>query len=247
MALSKEEEKRRKRLRDKRRQEYCHEHHLCVRCGKPIDTNDKHLQCHSCREKMNKKQREKYRSFTEAEKSDYRQERKRDYEYLKKHGICVKCGTRRAMPKHVLCDVCAEKDRKRNENRNALMTEEEKRARLDHWNKVARERKRRYKENGLCILCGKKALEGKSYCLECLIKTRRWALAKYYRKKEKRGHVKTDFSPGLCSKCNEPALPGKKLCKRHYESAIKGLDKALACSPFRKMTTADVLKARARS
>ena len=247
MALSKEEQKRRKRLCDKRRKEYRIEHHLCVQCGKPIDANDKHHQCHSCREKVNQKQRERYRSFTEPEKKAILQSRKNNYYYLKKHGICVRCGTREAMPKHVLCDVCAEKERKWKEKRNALMTDDEKRLDANHRNAVTKERNRRYKENGLCILCGKKALEGKSYCLECLIKTRRRAHAIYYRKREKIGYVKTNFSPGLCSKCNEPALPGKKLCQRHYEAALKGLRKANSCSPFRSINNADVLKARARS
>ena len=85
-----------------------------------------------------------------------------------------------------------------------------------------RARREQRESMGLCVVCGKrKAIKGKKHCLECLLKARRANRAQYDAKR-----VKTNFSEGLCCKCNDPVVPGKKVCARHYDIARRSMEAA---------------------
>lgn len=85
-----------------------------------------------------------------------------------------------------------------------------------------RARRKQRESMGLCVVCGKrKAIKGKKHCLECLLKARRANRAQYDAKR-----VKTNFSEGLCCKCNDPVVPGKKVCARHYDIARRSMEAA---------------------
>lgn len=179
---------------------------------------------------------------------DYSARQKQTYEWYKAHGICVKCKKREAARGHVLCPDCMEKQRERYRKQMSSMTEEERR----EWNSQKREythtRRANLRKEHLCLNCGKPAKDGDLYCYECGLRIRRKnkeAMRNYrMAHPEFEPHIKTDFSPGLCSKCNEPALPGFKLCKRHYEVTLKGLAIGRPRSPFGSMNKETFAKRR---
>ena len=92
---------------------------------------------------------------------------------------------------------------------------------------MRRRQKERYakrKAKGLCVDCGKKASTGKRLCLDCFLRRRRYD-KRYF---DAHRRVKTDFSDGLCRLCNEPVVPGKKLCATHCAIVRENLKKVNA-------------------
>lgn len=87
-----------------------------------------------------------------------------NYEWYKKHNICVKCGQEDAVRNHVLCFRCMIKNRevtKKYADKHRIEVREK--------NRVSN--KNRYyklKELGICTLCGKrKTKSNKVYCEHC--------------------------------------------------------------------------------
>lgn len=85
----------------------------------------------------------------------------------------------------------------------------------------------RHKALGRCTDCGKTVSTGKRLCLDCSLRRRRYDKRFF----DAHRRVKTDFADGLCCKCNEPVVPEKKLCARHYAIAAANARKAHAQRP----------------
>lgn len=144
------------------------------------------------------------------------------YNYYKEHGICVKCHRRDAALTHVLCDECAPKVRRYEQHIDPSKLNEKRDKRMEryYYRKAA----------GLCVQCGKrKAYNGGVFCMDCTLRRRRRRAPILAARKKK-----TNFSEGLCMLCNEPALPGKKLCERHYKVRAANIEKARAHRPSRE-------------
>lgn len=142
------------------------------------------------------------------------------YYWYKEHGICVSCGQEEAAPGKVRCEECAAKVTTRRLAAYYRQGKAQQAADLQR-HKV---RYARRKALGRCTDCGKTVSTGKRLCLDCSLRRHRYDKRFFdaYRR------VKTDFSDGLCCKCNEPVVPGKKLCARHYAIALENLRKANA-------------------
>ena len=147
------------------------------------------------------------------------------YHWRKAHGICTRCGKEDAEPHKTLCAECAVKHAARIRRYWAALDEEKRQETLRRKHEVRTLNKTR----GLCIYCGKKAVKGRTHCLECALRGKRKGKARLEARR-----VKTDFSEGLCCRCNEPVMPGKKLCKKHYDAAIKGVKVMQGMSPSEK-------------
>ena len=171
---------------------------------------------------------------------NYNKER---YEYLKSRGICVTCGSEKAEPKRVRCLECLYKA-----SESSIKSREKN---IEKVRKKERERrKQKYREmraDGICS-CGKKAIKGKSYCVECKIKAKR-----RYQEKTKEVVRREDFVYlNLCGICGSKELvENKKLCKRCYENSLKGLEianqkRSIEKHIWRKINTVDLEKNRMR-
>ena len=134
------------------------------------------------------------------------------YHWYKAHGICIACGHEDAEPGKTRCAECAMKAAAWARAAYYLQSEEQKAANRQQ----RKERYARRKALGLCTDCGKTVSTGKRLCLDCSLRRR---------------YVKTDFSDGLCCKCNEPVVPGMMLCARHYAIAAANARKAHAQRP----------------
>ena len=141
------------------------------------------------------------------------------YQWRKQHRVCVRCGKEDAEPHKVLCAECAAKCAASNKRYwDAL--DDVSRQKFAQQKRALREQ---LKSMGLCPRCGKKALNGRKHCLECLLKARRVSKQQYEVRR-----VKTNFTEGTCRYCNEPVEPGKKLCAKHLEIAQHCIQ--IACS-----------------
>ena len=147
-------------------------------------------------------------------------QRRERYYWYKEHGICVSCGQEDAAPKKVKCEECAAKEAARNQTAYYRKREERREA----MRRRKRELYAKRRAKGLCANCGKKTSAGKRLCLDCFLRRRRYDKRYFdaYRR------VKTDFSDGLCRLCNEPVVPGKKLCATHCDILRENLKKANA-------------------
>lgn len=143
------------------------------------------------------------------------------YHWRKAHGICTRCGKEDAEPHRTLCAECAEKRNARNKRYRGSLDAEKRQEFMRRAREQSRAQWERRKSMGLCGICGKKAAKGKAHCIECLLKIRR----RNHRRRETE-RVKTDFGEGLCCRCNEPVVSGKKLCKKHYDIALRATKKA---------------------
>ncbi len=95
----------------------------------------------------------------------------------------------------------------------------------EKYNKRGRDLYHQRIENGYCGRCGKPLYLPHShcYCYECYIKMQR----KYALSREKNAALKEyRRANGLCEFCDEPHLPNKKCCQRHYDAKINNLVKA---------------------
>lgn len=143
------------------------------------------------------------------------------YHWRKEHGICTRCGKEDAEPHKALCAECAEKQSAQNKRYWGSLDEKKRQKFMQRTRERNRARREQRKSMGLCVICGKKAAKGKAHCIECLLKIRRRHHEQYEAER-----VKTDFGEGLCCRCNEPVVPGKKLCAKHYDIALRATKKA---------------------
>ena len=136
-------------------------------------------------------------------------------------GICPECGKVELEPGQKLCLDCRinmrERGRKHDKKRRAITSARSKAIREGYYAK------------GLCYQCGKAPhLEGKKYCRSCLNK-QAIRSKKAWRLKVQRGEaipIETRHYLGICTFCNEPVIPGHKVCAKHLESARKSAENA---------------------
>ena len=130
-------------------------------------------------------------------------------QWYKEHGICPECGKYEIFPHESMCPECNAK----------RQTREEKRAEYSrNYQKQLREKR---KAAGICVECGKSPTEDGSYiCSAC--KEKRNIARK---KKPKKYVVANRISDRLCARCDEPALPGLRLCERHYNMMLESTRK----------------------
>ena len=218
-------------MTDTERYWYYKQNGLCVKCGQPNDT--KNAVCSKCSAKAKKRYKDKkefcfcQRCETLVEEGHVYcksclDERKREYDWKKQHGICVRCGSNPSAPGKLKCAECSLKKSVEGKKYEANRTEEEKQ-------KIKEEQSERYqkrvavrKENGLCIKCGKKAMSGKLYCIDCLLKRRKES--RQYR--ENHNLVKNHELLGECRWCSNKPLPNKCYCEKHYKEICKILEEA---------------------
>lgn len=99
-----------------------------------------------------------------------------NYEFYKKHHICVRCGQENAERNHILCFRCMIKSREQSLVYNNKHREERKeKSRIN-----SRNRYYRLKESGVCTSCGKRKTEyNKVMCKHCSAKINARKRAKY--------------------------------------------------------------------
>lgn len=87
------------------------------------------------------------------------------YSWYKEHHICPFCRVNKPVGNHVYCHECRAKYREYQEKRIDRNR--------DEIYQKNRERYYRYKEQGLCVSCGKPAVPGKVFCQKCANKKNR--------------------------------------------------------------------------
>lgn len=164
--------------------------------------------------------------MAEKQKEDRKKkERKRqldNYYYLKSLGVCTRCGREDAFPGHIYCPSCMEKNQKKSRDYYHQLSAEDKELMLKKARKRKKDRYQQRKADGLCVSCGKKAVKG-VFCLECYIKNKKGNQKRAKKKKIAMGGDPRELrtEKGLCRFCEEPALPGHRLCEKHYSRALE--------------------------
>ena len=127
-------------------------------------------------------------------------EARAEREWYKAHGICPTCRQRDAAIGFVQCPECIERE----SQYQAKYRERDREA----YNAKRREERQRAKDLGICPKCQRnQAAPGKIMCKTCLLRNRQ---------KCKRNYVHVVKPDGICKWCDEPIVPGKKLCQQHY-------------------------------
>lgn len=165
---------------------------LCTKCKNPNDRG-KGWYCSKC-------------LITERERH------KENREFYISLGLCSQCGKEKVFGNEKLCPICRAKNyestRKKVEKYGWKKPTEERREKI-------RNRYNELKELGICTACRKrKAVVGRTKCGVCLEKESTRARLKHK-------PLKTDFSEGLCIRCNNPVVPGYKQCEFHHAISIK--------------------------
>lgn len=164
---------------------------------------------------------------TEKQEEDRKKKESRrqmdNYYYLKSLGICPKCGREDAFPGHVYCPSCMEKQQKKSRDyyhRLSPQDKELKHKKTREYNKKCYQQR---KAEGLCVVCGKKKATKGVFCLECYLKNKKGNQKRAQKKKIETGGDPRErrTEKGLCRFCEEPALPGHRLCKKHYSIAVE--------------------------
>ena len=151
-------------------------------------------------------------------------------EYYKRIGICPKCKKRKAFGNYVHCAECLEEIRINNLKYDDRRPEYEKR---HNENKKIQYRQR--KQDGICVMCGKKKANLGVYCSECHCKrlSRR-------RDREKTGReygeaFRERMRMGLCMYCEKPQVNGYRFCEEHLKVRRKVSKKMISRNDsFRK-------------
>lgn len=101
----------------------------------------------------------------------------------------------------------------------------------ENQRKIQKRRRAEAKEKGLCIVCMSKKATCGTKCHECYICQKRYDKAKY---DGRRQYWKEN---GLCYQCGAEPLPGKKVCKKHYDILLKNI---AVCNASEKTKNAQV-------
>ncbi len=135
----------------------------------------------------------------------YNEQRRKNYQYYKSRGICVKCGKDVAMEGMVVCPECGYKDMLRSYKYRNNMNEEQ-RNRIREWRNNKRSKNR---TDGLCS-CGKpRDNEKYKLCKDCRAYHRNY--------KRKKSHPNMWMELGLCRWCGGEVVEGYKYCAEHLE------------------------------
>lgn len=165
-------------------------------------------------EKLNKDELRKRRNADKRER----------YHWYVSHGICPFC-LNDAQPGRVRCAVCLEKNYASHQKHDANRTEKQKSDYLQKHKLHQREKRQRLKEQGICPVCMKRPVSiGFKSCIECRTKE------KQKTEREGKSYRKT---LGLCAYCDEPPIPGKRCCPKHYASRIVSITKCRQSEGFR--------------
>ena len=136
-----------------------------------------------------------------------------DRQKARESGFCIVCRKRRALDGESECFEC--KERKREYEKRRSQTQEYK----DRKNAYRRERYKRWIDAGLCGYCGKPIYKG-NVCRHHFVLRKQLNAKRRY--KTARSRQAATYEHGsICQKCLEPALPGKRLCKRHYDIVME--------------------------
>lgn len=136
---------------------------------------------------------------------EQRRYNKERYDTYKQHGICVLCGCEDAAKGRSMCLLCLMKRSEVSQKYNHEKRDKEA------FNQYMREYRRKRKESGLCLQCGRPTVNGRSYCTE-------HSNSRSAKKREKRREqgitARVLFGDGYhCTFCGkEPAEAGGKLC-----------------------------------
>ena len=142
-----------------------------------------------------------------------------DYEFYKQRGICPYCKREKPEPGKVACRSCIDKQKHWAEN----MTPEERERKKARTRELAKLRYKKKKDAGICAMCGKvPPTPGRTYCAKCAERRKKYHYPKTPEAAERyREMVRTSNkaryerrkAAGLCTRCGEPAAPGKTNCE----------------------------------
>lgn len=164
--------------------------------------------------------------MTEKQKEDRKKKDSKrqidNYYYLKSLGVCTRCGREDVFPGHVHCPSCMEKTQKKSRAYYRRLSDEDRELRRKKKNEYDKKRYQQRKAEGLCVACGKKAVKG-IFCIECYVKNKKKNQKRARKKKIEMGGDPRELrtEKGLCRFCEEPALPGHRLCEKHYSIAVE--------------------------
>ena len=148
------------------------------------------------------------KAMTTSKRTDRNTRDRELYHWYKDHHICVGCHREDAMPGRTKCEECSLKEAEKKKR----YRERDKSRCLSRKKRLEKSTYAIRREKGLCVRCGKASrYNGNLTCIDCTLKNRREAEEKRQRKRKK-----TDFRDGLCACCNNPVVPGHKLCEEHY-------------------------------
>ena len=153
--------------------------------------------------------------MTSEERKQYAKERR---DWLKAHGVCIRCGNFDAEPNRTTCLVCLIDTREHSREsyrRKANAMSEEERA------KKNAEKRRQYadkKERGICQSCSSPVYKNYVHCYKHYI-----SMSRAHDRERKKKYA---YHPsGTCRICGEEPFPGKKLCPTHYEQYAERIAK----------------------
>lgn len=142
-----------------------------------------------------------------------------NYQFYKQRGICPYCKKEKPEPGKVACRSCIDKQKHWAEN----MTPEERARKKARTRELAKLRYKKKKAAGVCAQCGKvPPTPGRTYCEKCAEQRKKYyyvptpETAEQYRETA-RAYNKARYerrkAAGLCTRCGEPAAPGKTNCE----------------------------------
>lgn len=140
-------------------------------------------------------------------------------EWAKKNGICVVCCKQKADEGYATCLQCRMADRERSKKPRNITAD-----------KVAEQKNKRTQrrldliEQGICTQCGKRKTGEYQICDICRAKINARRKKKYNESKEI--PIVLYGEHGMCARCGKPTYANSKLCKFHYDVAVRNLGKA---------------------
>lgn len=159
---------------------------LCTRCGANLEEGNPNYTCEKCKEQI-------------------RIESKKKYNYLKQLGVCPTCKGK-IYGDEIICLDCRIKSLIRHDKNYAKNRERN----LARDSELAKERRKKWQEMGLCTKCGKrKADNGYKRCTRCrAIDAQRHRI----------GYIPVETrSRNQCRFCEEEHLKNYKVCAKHLQ------------------------------
>lgn len=180
-----EKQREKQKAYTRERYQWLKEHHICTKCGK-ADAEPGKVKCVACAEATNRNRRTAYAARNRDSEINRAMVK---YNERKEQGICVVCGIRYSEIGRVRCKICRDRI-------NARRHERDPDGSIRAQKKA--EYKQRLKEQGLCLLCGKrKPMEGKKRCQKCSDRDRDYRIRDRYRRQwaHEKGHEYKAVTP----------------------------------------------------